>query len=179
MRRGGGGRRDHDIRAHGATTMLALGLLLNIAGIGVFCWLIFTLAVYALPFFVAINAGICAFHSGAGVFGTPLIAIAAGGVTLAIAQIAFAITRSLMLRAVIAAAFALPAAFAGYHVSLAMAQIGVPSLVWQQVFACLGAVFIGGTAWTRLTIFAEPGALEPGRAATGGPRPVFTATREG
>ena len=32
--------------------MLALGLLLNIAGIGLFCWLIFTLAVYALPFFV-------------------------------------------------------------------------------------------------------------------------------
>jgi hypothetical protein len=30
--------------------MLALGLLLNFAGIGLFCWLIFTLAVYALPF---------------------------------------------------------------------------------------------------------------------------------
>ena len=32
--------------------MLALGLVLNIAGVGLFCWLIFTLAVYALPFFV-------------------------------------------------------------------------------------------------------------------------------
>ena len=84
--------------------MLALGLLLNTVGIGVFCWLIFTLAVYALPFFVAINAGIWAFHSGAGVLGTPLVAIAAGGMTLAIAQIAFAMTRSLILRAVIAAA---------------------------------------------------------------------------
>jgi hypothetical protein len=31
--------------------MLALGLLLNTVGIGLFCWLIFTLAVYALPFF--------------------------------------------------------------------------------------------------------------------------------
>ncbi len=36
--------------ANGATTMLALGILLNVAGIGLFCWLIFTLAVYALPF---------------------------------------------------------------------------------------------------------------------------------
>ena len=53
--------------------MLALGLLLNTVGIGLFCWLIFTLAVYALPFFVAINAGIWAFHSGAGVLGTPLL----------------------------------------------------------------------------------------------------------
>jgi hypothetical protein len=32
--------------------MLALGLLLNFAGIGLFCWMIFTLAVYTLPFFV-------------------------------------------------------------------------------------------------------------------------------
>ena len=159
--------------------MLALGLLLNIAGIGVFCWLIFTLAVYALPFFVAINAGILAFHSGAGVFGTPLVAVAAGGVTLAMAQTAFAMTRSLILRAVIAGLFAVPATFAGYHVALAMAHIGVPSLVWQEIFACLGAIFIGGTAWMRLTIFAEPGALEPGRAVSDGARPAFSATPEG
>ena len=133
--------------------MLALGLLLNIAGIGVFCWLVFTLPVYALPFFVAVNVGILAFHSGAGAFGAPLVAVAAGGVTLAIAQIAFATTQSLILRAVIAGVFAVPATFAGYHASLAMAQIGVPSLVWEEIFACLGAVSIGGTAWMRLTIF--------------------------
>ena len=57
--------------------MLALGLLLNTVGLGVVCWLIFTLAVYAVPFFVAINAGIWAFHGGAGVLGTPLVAVAA------------------------------------------------------------------------------------------------------
>ena len=74
--------------------MLALGFLLNIAGIGVFCWLIFALAVYALPFFVAINAGTWAFHNGAGLLGTPLVAVAAGGMTLAMAQMAFAVTRS-------------------------------------------------------------------------------------
>ena len=160
--------------------MLALGLLLNTVGIGLFCGLIVTLAVYAWPFFVAINAGIWAYHSGAGPLGTPIVAVAAGGLTLAIAQIAFAMTRSLVLRAVIAAVFALPATFAGYHVALAMAQIGVPSLAWQEVFACLGAVFIGGTAWTRLTVFTEPQPVEPGRAFGDSPRPVLTtATREG
>src|ERR1700758_5716061 len=140
--------------------MLALGLLLNILGIGLFCWLIFTLAVYAMPFFVAINAGIWAYHSGAGVLGTPLVAVAAGGMTLAIARIVFAMTRSPILRAVVAALFALPATFAGYHVALAMAQIGVPSLVWREVFAWLGAVFIGGTAWMRLAVFTEPRPVE-------------------
>ena len=160
--------------------MFALGLVLNTVGIGLFCWLIFTLAVYALPFFVAINAGIWAFHSGGGPFGTPLVAIAAGGMSLAIAQIAFAMTRSLILRAIIAAVFALPATFAGYHVVLAMAQIGVPSLVWREVFACVGAVFIGGTAWTRLAVFRETRPIEPGRAVGDSPQPVLAAaTREG
>ena len=160
--------------------MLALGLLLNTVGIGLFCWLIFTLAVYALPFFVAINAGIWAYHGGAGLLGAPLVAVAAGGTTLAIAQITFPATQSLLMRAVIAAVFALPAAFAGYHVALAMAQVGVPSLAWREVFACLGAVFIGGTAWTRLTVFTEPRPIEHGRAVNDSPHPVLTvATREG
>jgi hypothetical protein len=160
--------------------MLVLGLLLNTVGLGLFCWLIFTLAVYALPFFAAINAGIWAYHSGAGLLGTPLVAVAAGGMTLAIAQITFAMTRSLIVRAVIAALFALPATFAGYHVALAMAQIGVPSLVWREVFASFGAIFIGGTAWTRLTVFTEPRAVEQGRSLSDSPGPVLTAvTREG
>jgi hypothetical protein len=72
--------------------MLSIGFLLNVAGIGAFCWLIFTLAVFALPFFVAINAGTRAYHSGAGLLGTPHAAVAAGGMALAIAQIAFAMT---------------------------------------------------------------------------------------
>ena len=160
--------------------MLALGLLLNTVGIGLFCWLIFTLAVYALPFFVAINAGIWAYHSCAGLIGAPLIAIVAGGMTLAIAQIAFAMTRSPILRAVIAALFALPATLAGYHVTLAMAQIGVPSLVWREVIACVGAVCIGGTAWTRLAVYRETRPAEPGRAIGGSSQPVLTAAaREG
>jgi hypothetical protein len=155
--------------------MLALGLLLNTLGIGLFCWLIFMLAVYALPFFVAINAGIWAYHSGAGLIGAPLIAIVAGGMTLAIARIAFAMIRSMILRAVIAALFALPATFAGYHVALAMAQIGVPSLVWQEVFACFGAAFIGSAAWTRLAIYRETRPVELGGAIGGSSQPVLTA----
>jgi hypothetical protein len=127
-----------------------------------------------------VNAGMMAFHSGAGILGAPLVGIAAGTVALAVGQTAFAMTRSLILRAVIAAAFAVPAAIAGYHVILVMSQIGIPSLAWREVFACLGAVFIGGTAWTRLTVFTEPQPFEPGRAVGNSPQPVLTAAaREG
>jgi hypothetical protein len=155
--------------------MIALGLLLNAAGLGVICWLMFTLAVYVLPFFVALNAGFWAYHSGAGLLGTPIVAIAAGGLTLAIAQIAFAVTRSLILRGIVAAVFALPATLAGYHLVLAMVHFGVPSPVWQQLFACLGAVFIGGTAWTRLTILTEPQPPDSDAAVASDPQPVLTA----
>ncbi|MGB7642357.1 MAG: hypothetical protein WBL82_13815, partial [Terriglobales bacterium] len=56
-----------------ATTMLVIGLILSMFGIGLFCWLIFTLAVYALPFFVGLTAGMAAFHGGAGVIGALLV----------------------------------------------------------------------------------------------------------
>jgi hypothetical protein len=135
--------------------MLALGLLLNFAGIGLFCWLIFTLAVFALPFFVGLYVFMLALHGGAGIPGAPLIGIAAGGMTLAIGQTAFAMTRSVIIRAIVAALFAVPATLAGYQVVFAMSQIGVPSLVWREIFACVSAVLIGGTTWTRLTVFTE------------------------
>ena len=136
--------------------MLALGLVLNTVGLGLLCGLIFALAVYAVPFFVAVNIGMLAFYSGAGVIGALLVGIIAGVSTLVVAQTAFAMTRSTILRVAIGAVFAIPAATAGYHLVLAMSQIGVPSLAWRPVFACLGAVSVGATAWIRLTLFAEP-----------------------
>jgi hypothetical protein len=160
--------------------MLVIGLILSVFGIGLFCWLIFTLAVYALPFFVGLTVGMAAFNSGAGVVGTFLAGIVVGALTLGAGQIAFAVVRPLILRAAIAALFAVPAAIAGYHAVLGLSQIGVPSLFWRELFAWIGAILIGGTAWARMTVFAEPLPLRPGGAAQNPPQPVLTAaTREG
>jgi hypothetical protein len=162
-----------------ATTMLVIGLILSLFGIGLFCWLIFTLAVYALPFFVGLTLGMAAFHGGAGVIGALLVGVVAGALTLGIGQIAFAVVRPLPLRATIAAAFAIPAAIAGYHAVLGLSQIGVPSVLWREVFAWVGAFIIGGTAWTRMTVFAEPLPLRSGGASQNEPQSVLTAaTRE-
>ena len=116
-----------------------------------------------------------ALHGGAGILGAPLVGIAAGGMTLAIGQTAFAMTRSVIIRAIIAALFAVPATLAGYQAVFAMSQIAVPSFVWREIFACLGAVLIGGTAWTRLTIFTDAGPLDSDRAIGGDPQPILTA----
>ncbi|SFJ92663.1 hypothetical protein [Bradyrhizobium sp. Gha] len=142
--------------------MPALGLVLNALGIGLFCWAIFALAVYALPFFVALSIGMTAFQSGAGLIGALLIAMAGAALTLVLGQVAVAVIRSLALRIAIATAFAVPAAVAGYHVVFAVSQIGVPSLAWREIFACLGAVCIGVTSWTRLMVSAETRPFEPG-----------------
>jgi hypothetical protein len=164
---------------NGATTMLAVGLVLNTVGLGLFCWLIFALAVYAVPFFVAVSIGTLTFHSGAGAIGALLVGIVAGASTLVLAQTAFAMTRSTILRAAIGAVFAVPAAVAGYHVVLAMSQIGVPSMAWREAFACLGAVSIGASAWMRLALFAQVRPLVPSGAAESVRHAVLTAATRG
>ena len=70
--------------------MLAIGLVLNTLGIGLFCWAIIALAVYALPFFVALIIGMMTFHSDAGLIGAMLIATAGGALTLVLGGQIFA-----------------------------------------------------------------------------------------
>lgn len=156
-------------------TMLILGPILNMLGIGLFCWLIFTLSVYALPFFVALSVGLAAVH-GAGIPGAVLIAILSGAFTLVIGQTAFAFTRSAILRAIVAAAFVVPAAVAGYYVGHGLSQIGMSSLLWRDAFAWIGAIAIGTAAWTRMTMFAEP--VRPVDALPNGPQPALTASTQ-
>jgi hypothetical protein len=133
--------------------MLALGLVLNTLGIGLFCWTIFTLAVYALPFFVALSIGMTTLQSGAGVVCALLIGTASGALTLVVGRTAVAVTRCSTLHTAVATAFAVPAAVAGYHLFYALSHIGMPS-PWFELFACLGAACVAGTAWTRVTVFA-------------------------
>ncbi len=85
--------------------MLILGIILSAFGIAFFCWLLFRLAVYALPFFVAMTAGFAALHSGAGFIGAIAVGIVVSIVTLAAGQLSFAIVRSPVIRAAIALLF--------------------------------------------------------------------------
>jgi hypothetical protein len=131
--------------------MFIIGLALSVFGIGFFCWLLFTLAVYALPFFVGVNVFLAAFRSGAGVIGA--IGVLAGGATLAIGQIVFATVRVPIIRALIALLYAAPAAVAGYYATQGLSQIGVPSETWRVIFAAVGSAVVGGTAWAQMWAF--------------------------
>jgi hypothetical protein len=158
--------------------MTIIGIVLSVFGLGFFCWLLFTLAVYALPFFAGLTVGLAAFHSGSGVVGAFTVGILAGTATLAIGQVAFATVRTPLVRAAIGLLYAVPAGIAGYHATLGIAHVGIPSEGWRVAFAVLGAILIGGTAWARMTLFVPPPPGESG-AKIPSSLPLATATKAG
>jgi hypothetical protein len=161
----------------GKITMLIIGVLLNIAGLGVFCWALFALATHALPFFVGMTVGIYSFQIEAGPFGAIVVGFVTAGFTLVVAQYAVSVARSPIVRLLIRLLFALPAARAGYDVTLAIAHFGIPQEWWRESFAMLGAIAVGCTAWARVSILTEP-ALSPG-VAFGPAQPPIGATTKG
>lgn len=146
--------------------MIIFGPLLVIAGICFICWLLFTLAVFALPFFVALTVGIWAFHTGAGVLGGILVGLVAGGATFGIGQFALGLVPWTWLRLLIILLFVAPAVVAGYSATYGIAHMAMPSATWQTIFAVIGAVAVGVTAFLRFTGMAPPGPAGQGMART-------------
>ena len=145
--------------------MIFLGIILSIAAIGFFCWLLFTLAVFALPFFAGLTTGGWAYHTGAGWMGAILIGVVAAGLTLGLGQLLLGIVRPLWARLLIALAFVAPAALAGYHATHGIVKHTMPSETWQLVFSVVGAVAVGVTALARVTGMAAAGPV--GRSPAG------------
>ena len=136
---------------------MIIGMLVSLAGIGLFVLLMINLAVFALPVFVGAELGILSFRGGAGLVGALAIGVVAGVAALILGQIVFARSRNPTLRLAVAALFTAPAALAGYHLVLGLSRIGGAHGVWQTVFAVLGALAIGCAALKRLLTPVEDG----------------------
>lgn len=137
--------------------MIIFGPLLVVVGIGFFCWLLFTLAGFALPFFVGLTIAIWTFHTGAGVLGGTAAGLVAGGATICIGQLALAFVPWTWLRLLIILLYVTPATFAGYSATHGIAQMAMPSPTWQTIFAIVGASAVTITAFIRFTAIAAPG----------------------
>ena len=138
--------------------MLIIGIVLSLVGLAYLCWLLFTLAVYALPFFVGMTAGLAAYHGGSG----PIVAIiagaTAGSLTLIIGQTAVARSRSPPIRIALALFFAGPAALAGYHAASGLAHLVLPTEAWREAIAIAGAMIVAATAFMRMWLSPTPNA---------------------
>jgi hypothetical protein len=149
----------------GVSTMLALGIVLNIVGLGFFCWVLFTLAIYALPVYVGMTAGLYAHESGTGPLGAIALGIVAAAFLLVIGQTIFSFVRTPVSRIAVALMFAVPAALSGYYATFGLSGLTMTSDVWRQVFAVIGAVVIGATAWARLAASPPGGPGGSGKPA--------------
>jgi hypothetical protein len=135
---------------------MLIGLVLGLLGFCFFCWLLSTLAVYALPFYAGLAVSLAAFHVGTGFVGTLCAGVLASGATLTFGKIAFTASRTSLHRAIVGALYAAPATVAGYHVSLALAGTGMSDAAWQQALAVLGGILTGVTAYSRLVPNIRP-----------------------
>lgn len=148
-----------------------ISAILSVLGLGFMVYVLFTLAVYALPFFVAVTVGMHVYDTDAGVLAAIAAAFVSGAITLLAGQIAFATIRSVPIRLAIGALYAAPAGIAGYHVIKGLSEIGGAGEPWTLVFAWIGAVIVGGTAWARIASLAGPDEDAPVAACTlGGSR---------
>ena len=146
------------------TAMIVIGILLSIAGLGALCWLLFNLAVFALPLFAGVSAGLYVLHAGSGPIGAVVVGFAVGVTTLAAGQAIFTFASSPLLRFLVALLFAVPAAFAGYHAAHGLAALTTSAEGWRQAFAWIGALSVGATALTRMALAGVDHTPVPSRA---------------
>lgn len=148
---------------------MIIATVASFAVIGALLWLLFTLAVYALPFYAGLSAAMWAYGHDAGLIGAVVLGVIAAGLTFAIGQLLFATLRSLWLRALVAAIYAAPAAVAGYSAVYGVSGIGGADEVWRTVIASVGAVVVAVAAWTRVSALAP--ADRSGHQGPPAPRP--------
>jgi len=143
--------------------MIVLGIIVSIAAIGTMCWLLFNLAVFALPFFIGLNAGIWAYGTGAGWLGGILIGLIAAGLTVAVGQGLLMLVRPIWARLLIALTFVAPAGVAGFYATLGIVKHMMPS---EIIFSVVGAVAVGVTAFLRVAGMAATGPADGNLART-------------
>ncbi|WP_299682459.1 hypothetical protein [uncultured Roseobacter sp.] len=142
-----------------------LSAFLSIIGLGVLVYVLFSLAVYALPFFVAMTVGLYLYDTETSLIVAILVGLFAGVFTLLIGQVVFAKVQSVPIRLAIGALYAAPAGIAGFSAIRGLSEIGGASESWTLAFAIIGGIIVAGTAWVRIASLAGPPGEDDGQRA--------------
>jgi hypothetical protein len=129
------------------TAILALSAFL--------CWLLFTLAVNALPFYAAVTAGLMSYQFGSGLIAAATVGSVAGFLTHVAGRLVIMLPWP-SARAALTLIFAVPAGFAGYHAAFGLAQIGTMDSSWRYALAIGGAIAVASVAALRMLLAAPP-----------------------
>ena len=98
--------------------------LFTIFGLGALCWIMFNLAVYALPFAIGLTTGLYLYETGQGVFLSVFLGLFVGGFFAALGEFAFERIRSDPIKLAIGLMYAVPAGIAGFHAAKGLAEFG-------------------------------------------------------
>ena len=134
---------------------------LSIAAIGLMLWLLFTFAVYALPFYAGLSAALFAYQHDAGLIGASVVGLIAAGLVFGVGQVLFATLRSPMARALVAIVYAAPAGAAGFYAVKGLSAAAGTGEPWATMFSILGGIVVAGVACIRVS------ALYPGNTLRG------------
>ena len=145
--------------------MIILGIFITFVVLALLCWLLFQLAVFALPFFAGLSIGVAVIHSGGGPVVAILLGLVTGVLTLVAGQLVFTLVPSAWVRLAVAVLFVAPAVVAGYHASHGLMAIGTSAEAWRVGVGVVGAVVVGATALTRLVFRVPPSGPSPLAAA--------------
>lgn len=129
--------------------VLMLMTVALVAGLSV---LAYTLAVYALPFMLGVEAAKCAYAYAyaSGLIGAVLVGMGAGAAAYGLLVLLFMALRPSILRLAVALVFAAPAAVAGYALVHGITHDVVPSDIWRVIFCLIGGSVTGLSALMRL-----------------------------
>lgn len=125
-------------------------ILMTVALVASLCVLAYTLAVYALPFILGMEAARWAYASGSGLIGAGLVGLIAGAAAYSLLVILFMVGRTPILRFAVALIFAAPAAVAGFSLVHGITREAVPSEIWRVLFCLIGGGVTGLSALMRL-----------------------------
>jgi len=132
------------------TIFLALGIFAGLYMI----WLLFSLAVYALPVSTGIGVAFSMHGHGYGILLSTLAGCATGIAILIIGRGLFAVVASPAIRLGLALLFAIPAGVAGYHSVHGLGRLVLDPGAFLSILSWVGALAVAAAAWAKLAAFA-------------------------
>lgn len=131
--------------------------LIGLVALLAFCTLLYFCAVYIVPFAVGVWIAFWAIHAGSGEIGGFAIGAVAGVALFLIGKVTFQTSRSTAVRSLIAMAFSIPAAIAGFSLVQQVWPLIMTPTTWEYVVGVMVGVATGVTVIARLGRFALGG----------------------
>lgn len=117
--------------------------------------LLLNLILYALPVAIGLTAGQWTSAAGHGIAASIAAGLGAALLTMLLARIALGLARSRTQLAAIGLLFAIPAAFAGYHVALGLWALFAEPNGIAYLLASASALGFGALAWVRVPYYGD------------------------